>query len=135
MIAPINILLIEDDPFEVESLRRRLAEFDRQFSLTTATDGEAGLALLRGTGDWRLPKMDGGMFLRELRGDPLLRSSIVFVITHSDDDYHKVAAYGSSVAGYMRKAKLGRDFEKLIELLLAYRAIVQFPIPDHQANV
>lgn len=71
--------------------------------------------------------MDGGMFLRALRADPILRTSTVFVITNFTDDYDKAVGYDWAVAGYFRTSRLGRDFEGLIKLLAAYAEIVQFP--------
>lgn len=135
----LNLLLIEDDDIAVEALQRSLERCDGQFVLIRARDGTAGLAILRGGADqpplrypylilldWRLPRMTGGVFLQQLRADPRLRSSTVFVITNSADDCDKAAAYGWAVAGYFRKPKLGRDFDKLVEVLVNYQAIVQF---------
>ena len=49
------------------------------------------------------------------------------MLTTSDDDKDKVAAYAKNVAGYMVKARAGEDFLNLIEMLGTYWRIVEFP--------
>lgn len=77
--------------------------------------------------DLNMPRMNGIEFLEEVRKDADLRDSIIFVLTTSDDDRDKVAAYDKNVAGYIVKAKAGEDFLKLIEMLDNYLTFVEFP--------
>src|SRR5690606_2902708 len=73
--------------------------------------------------------MDGLTFLKELRADPALRDSIVFVLTTSDADQDKVAAYDSNVAGYMLKSRVGDMFINLLDVLEPYWLYLEFPPP------
>ena len=74
-----------------------------------------------------MPRMNGIEFLQEVRDDPDLKDSIIFVLTTSADDQDKVAAYEKNVAGYMIKSKAGEDFLHLIEMLGSYWRFVEFP--------
>ena len=53
--------------------------------------------------DWHLPKMSGEAFLSEVRQNPVLESSIVFVMTSSNSDVDKDTAYKYHVAGFTNK--------------------------------
>lgn len=139
MHPKINILLIEDNIDDATGIAQALGQYD-WFSLTTAANGEAALAVLRGEGgqlpfprpyiillDLYLPKIDGFAFLQALRQDPDLRSSIVFVITLSVSSVNKIRTYHNGIAGYFPKESLGTRFEKLGFFLSSYCPLVQFP--------
>jgi hypothetical protein len=70
--------------------------------------------------------------LQVLRGDPVLRQSIVFVLTTSNRDEDKLAVYHWQVAGYLLKFETGPEYTGVIKLLNCYRQMVQFP-PQLQA--
>jgi len=81
--------------------------------------------------DLKMPRMDGIAFLKELRADPKLSDSVVFVLTTSNADQDKVAAYDANVAGYMLKSKVGEQFVHLLDLLDPFWRLVEFP-PDRK---
>jgi CheY-like chemotaxis protein len=140
LIQRLNILLIEDDDTIIEALRRSFARLGSQFSLTVTSDGPTALAVLCGQLehpplarpylillDLSLPIMDGLAFLTELRRDPRLCTSIVFVLTYSSTDVDKLATYQCGIAGYFDKTKLGAGFEDLTSFLTVYCTLVEFP--------
>lgn len=140
MNTHLNILLIEDDSVDIDLVRHLLAGYRQHFTLTVVEDGAAALAFLRGERqqsrwsqphlillDLALPRMDGFTFLAQLRQDPLLRTSIVFVLTNSTADIDKAQAYRAGIAGYFCKATLGASGAPLASFLAAYSAIVTFP--------
>lgn len=143
----VTILLVEDDKLDVKAIRKALTAARIANPLYVANDGIEALELLRGEAvdaagkpipavpqpylillDLNLPRMNGLEFLEELRSDPSLRASIVFVLTTSDDDRDIIEAYDKFIAGYMVKAKAGDDFVELISMLDHYWRIVEFPI-------
>lgn len=79
--------------------------------------------------DFNLPCMSGLDFLRELRQDPTLRRSIVFMLTTSNLETDMLAAYDYQIAGYFLKTKLQANFSNLLRLLDTYRSLVEFPPP------
>ena len=136
---PVHLLLIEDDEVDAEAVQRGFRKQRISNPFTIVGNGVEALAKLRETGAGRLPKpymilldinmpkMNGLEFLKELRADPELRRSVVFVLTTSNRDEDKVAAYDAHVAGYLLKSRAGEDFVNLINMLDAYWRIVEFP--------
>lgn len=135
----ITVLLVDDDEADREAVERSFEEQKIANPLQTACDGVEALALLRGEQkpgvkkpyvvllDLNMPRMNGIEFLKELRADPALNSTIVFVLTTSDEERDKAAAYEYNVAGYVVKASAGTDFVKLLTMLENYWRIVEFP--------
>jgi CheY-like chemotaxis protein len=140
MRPQLNVLLVEDNEQDVAAIQRHFAPFSQHFPLTVVGDGEAALALLRGQAAQpplpqpylillalSLPRLDGFAFLSELRQDPMLQHTLVFVLTDSAAQADKRAAYQTGIAGYVPKTNLGADYEQLPAFLAAYAAVVQFP--------
>lgn len=137
----VSILLVDDDQVDVLAIKNALEESRIANPVYVASDGVRALELLRGTEetmkvpcprlillDLNMPRMNGIDFLKELRSDPKLRSSIVFVLTTSDDERDIQAAYRYNVAGYVVKSQVGGSFINLISLLEDFRLVVQFPL-------
>jgi CheY-like chemotaxis protein len=136
----VHILLVEDDDVDAEMVLRacRRRSIDNPFII--ARNGVEALELLRGSGgqprlprpylillDINMPRMNGIEFLQEVRKDDELRRSIVFVLTTSDNDDDKLAAYNEQVAGYLLKSNAADDFRYITGLLDSYRFAVAFP--------
>ncbi|MFP6847436.1 MAG: response regulator [Pseudomonas sp.] len=132
-----SILLIEDDDVAAEAAMRNLRKNGLDYPLYTAANGAEGLDALRGIGphgvlpkativllDLNMPVMDGFEFLEALRADPILRSTVVFVLTTSDADQDRTRAYHSCIAGYMVKTALGSQLSNLANLLKSYDAAI-----------
>jgi CheY-like chemotaxis protein len=137
---PIHILLVEDDDVDAEMVLRacRHQQIDSPFII--AHNGIEALDLLRGSGgqdrlprpylillDINMPRMNGIEFLQEVRKDEELRRSIIFVLTTSNNDEDKLAAYNEQVAGYLLKSNAADDFRHITGLLDSYRFVVEFP--------
>lgn len=147
MSKAVNILLVDDDQVDVMAVRRAFKRAKIANPISVAHDGLEALQMLRGEGDHdkigspyiilldlNMPRMTGLEFLDELRDDPVLRSSIVFILTTSADDRDKTAAYEKFVAGYMVKSNVGEDFLNMIGMLDAYWKVVEFPEPDELSH-
>lgn len=137
---PLPLLLIEDDELDCELIERTLRGAAPFYALTIARDCPAALELLQPHNgheplfpalillDLTLPGMNGLEFLRLLRQDQRLRACIVFILTDSDDEADKQAAYQQVVAGYILKSELARNTGRLLDLLESYREAVEFPL-------
>jgi CheY-like chemotaxis protein len=133
----LNILLVEDDRVDVKNVERALRKNNLSNPLFVASNGLEGLRMLRdGTVpggrrlillDLNMPKMNGIEFLRELRADPALASSTVVVLTTSNDDRDKVAAYDLHAAGYLLKPVTFANFVEVMAALNKYWALVEMP--------
>jgi two-component system, response regulator len=106
---PPDILLVEDNPLEVELTLRPLRELDPNREIAVARDGEEALDILfargahrsRGTAppprlillDLSLPKLDGLEVLRAVRTNSRTSMVPVVVLTSSDDPRELAQCY------------------------------------------
>lgn len=130
-----TVLIVEDDEVDVELVTRGLSKRKLNFDVHTMTDGGQALSFLRESisGEQRsrlivlldlnMPRMNGHEFLEELRNDPVLRKTIVFVLTTSSLESDRARAYERNVAGYFVKSNVNG----LLDLLGTYSEHVEFP--------
>lgn len=137
---PVHILLVEDDDVDAEAIVRAFHKQRIANPISHVSDGIEALAALRGDGekerlprpylillDINMPRMNGIEFLQALRQDKELERSIVFMLTTSNRDEDKLAAYDEQIAGYLLKARAGEEFADLISMLNSYWRVVEFP--------
>jgi CheY-like chemotaxis protein len=136
----LTLLLVEDDDIDAQVIRRNLAKAKIVNRLVRATDGVEALEMLRGQGgherlappylllvDIQMPRLDGIGLIREMRKDPELTRTVIFVLTTSDDDRDKMAAYDQHVAGYIVKSNTKEELLPLMAMLDYYVLIVEPP--------
>lgn len=136
----ISFLLIEDDEVDVKNVQRAFKKNNINNPLFVAGNGEEALEKLRGNGsppiipppqvillDLNMPKMGGLEFLQVLRDDPRFKSLSVFVLTTSDEERDKIAAYNFNIAGYILKPIDFGQFLETIKTLNAYWTLCEFP--------
>jgi len=136
----VRILLVDDDDVDVRVVKRAFEKHGLKNSITVAHDGIDALAKLRGEGDTppleqpllvlldlNMPRMSGLDFLTELRSDPKLSRTIVFVLTTSNDERDRMAAYDQHISGYLLKCETGRDLKNYIPMIERFLATVKFP--------
>ena len=138
--AHVNLLVVEDNEIDREALRRAFKRHGVHQPMIDVDDGVEALAVLRGERalplgrpylillDLNMPRMNGLELLREIRRDPRLKDSVVFVLTTSRADEDKNAAYAENIAGYLVKSDLGSNFSGLLELITAYCKVVELPV-------
>ena len=123
-----TILLVEDNPDDVELTRRALRKNNILNELVVAKDGEEAIEYLFGTGkhpgrdlgnppavvllDLKLPKVDGLEVLRKIREAPRTRLQPVVILTSSKEEQDLVAGYSLGANSYIRKPV---DFDQFIE--------------------
>jgi CheY-like chemotaxis protein len=133
----INILLVEDDVVDVKNVERALRKNNVANPLFVAGNGLEALEMLRSGSvpgprrlvllDLNMPKMNGIEFLQELRNDPELSRITVVVLTTSNDDRDKLAAYDHHVAGYLLKPVTFTNFVEVMATLNKYWSLVELP--------
>jgi two-component system response regulator len=113
------ILLVEDNPYDVELTLRAFASSKILNEVVVVRDGKEALDYLFRTGahagrdpgvepevvllDLKLPKVDGLEVLKRLRGDERTRRLPVVVLTSSDEEQDIVASYDLGANSYVRK--------------------------------
>jgi CheY-like chemotaxis protein len=138
----VTILLVEDDDIDALTVQRNMSKGKIKNKMVRAYDGIDALDILRGTNgkkklqppylllvDIRMPRLDGIGLIQQIRADPELTRTIIFVLTTSDDDRDKMAAYSSHVAGYILKSNTSGELLPLASMLGYYLLIVE-PTPD-----
>ncbi len=138
MSREVTILLIDDDNIDAEAIERALRKHKIANPVVHARNGIEGLEVLRKPDgvrkprlillDLNMPRMNGLEFLEVLRDDPELRQEIVFVLTTSNLDEDRLAAYDSCVAGYVLKDRVGSNFTDLLAMIDSFWRVVEFPV-------
>ena len=142
----VTLLLVEDDVVDAEAIQRAFRQQRIANPFVVVRDGVEALSALRGEPgapdvphphvvllDINMPRMNGLEFLEALRADPALQRTVVFVLTTSDREEDKVAAYDHHVAGYILKSRAGEDFLEVVKLLRVYWRLIEFPPETPQA--
>ena len=129
ILSPIEILMFEDNPGDVELAREALTEASARKNLTVAEDGEQGLSLLRREGryenaqrpdlillDLNLPTINGREVLAEIKSDPELRRIPVVILTSSEDENDVQETYNLHANAYVVKPV---DLDKYMQVIKA----------------
>ncbi len=137
----VSILLIEDDEVDIMNVQRAFKKNNINNPLFVANNGLEALDKLRGSNgqsirpfpkiillDMNMPKMGGIEFLQEVRKDDGLKSLSIFVMTTSNEESDKVAAYNLNVAGYIFKPLSFESFVSAIAVLNHYWQLCEQPI-------
>ena len=140
MDGELSILVVEDDDVAAEAVERVLTTAGLTGSVQRAVDGREALDMLRGANgqtpiphprvtllDLNMPRMGGLRFLDEIRSDPTLADSVVFVLTSSAEDHDRAQSYARNVAGFIVKSRAGGTLHGVADLLSAYARTVKFP--------
>ncbi len=113
---PVDILLVEDTPGDVDLTREALENSKIRNTLNVAVDGEEAMAFLRGTGkhagaprpdlillDLNLPKKDGREVLAEIKADEDLKRIPVVILTTSQAEEDIFRSYNLHANCYITK--------------------------------
>ena len=146
-MAPDNveILLVEDNPADVELTMHALRHNNLANRIHVARDGEEALDFLFCRGphskrsfdnpprmvllDLKLPKVDGLEVLRQLKGDSRTKAIPVVILTSSKEDRDMVSGYRFGVNSYIQKPVDFSAFRDTIKQLGLYWMVVNQPPP------
>jgi CheY-like chemotaxis protein len=144
MSALGRILLVEDDPKDVELTLTALEEYHLANEVVVTRDGEEALDYLYRRGafsnrsndnpavlllDLKLPKIDGLEVLQRIKSDERLRLIPVVVLTSSHEEKDMVASYRLGVNAYVVKPVDFHEFVNAIRELGIFWAIINKPPP------
>jgi two-component system response regulator len=130
MVNSAVILLVEDDPADVELTQYTIAKSKILVDLQVVGDGVEALAFLRREGkytdaprpdlillDLNMPRMDGRTFLSEMRADHTLKVLPVVVLTTSPTEEDIFKSYQLGANCYITKPVGLPEFAKVISAI------------------
>jgi len=114
--APIEILLVEDNPGDVRLTQEAVREAKIRNTLNVVNDGEQAIAYVRRQGEYaerprpdlilldlNLPRKDGREVLQDLKSDPDLHRIPVVVLTSSEAEQDILSTYDLYANAYVTK--------------------------------
>ena len=139
------ILLVEDNPDDVELTKRALKIHNIANEVIVARDGVEALDYLFATGayagrdttvtpqlvllDLKLPKVDGLEVLRRLRSDERTMFLPVVILTSSKEEQDLVNGYKLHANSYIRKPVDFNQFSEAVRQLGLYWLVLNEPLP------
>ncbi|MDJ0844543.1 MAG: response regulator [Crocosphaera sp.] len=135
------MLLIEDDPNDIELIQLALENYHFVNQMDIVEDGEQALEYLFGVGgnnprqqlprlillDLKLPKITGLQVLEAIRRDPHTKNTVVVVMTSSAEDEDIQACYNLGVNSYLIKPLDFQQFRETAQQVGLYWMMLNQP--------
>ena len=139
----IRILLVEDNPDDVELTLRAFEKHNLANEITVARDGEEAVDILFQRGkegvkqqvpdlillDLKLPKMDGLEVLRQVKENPRTKVIPVVILTSSKEENDLNESYRLGANSYIRKPVNFKKFTEVVIQLGLYWMVINEPPP------
>ena len=139
-----RILMVEDDPQDVELTLTALEEYKLANEVVVTRDGKEALDYLHCRGqfstrpkdnpavlllDLKLPKVDGLEVLQQIRSDERLKMIPVVVLTSSREETDMMRSYKLGVNAYVVKPVDFHEFVNAVKELGVFWAVINEPPP------
>ena len=139
-----RILIVEDDPRDVELTLTALEDYKLANEVVVCRDGQEALDYLHSRGkfsdrvnenpavmllDLKLPKVDGLEVLQRIKSDERLRMIPVVVLTSSHEEKDMMRSYKLGVNAYVVKPVDFHEFVNAVKELGAFWAVINQPPP------
>jgi chemotaxis family two-component system response regulator Rcp1 len=136
-VQPIQVLLVEDDPGDVDLIMEYSEESGVRLNITVVEDGVKAIAYLRREGpyalavrpdlillDLNLPRKGGHEVLHDLRSDKTLRCIPVVILTSSDDEQDVLRSYKLGAKCYVTKPLGLAQFVQIVNSIESFGFMV-----------
>jgi CheY-like chemotaxis protein len=139
-----RILIVEDDPNDIELTMTALADYNLANEVVVTRDGQQALDYLYCRGrfstraggnpavmllDLKLPKISGLEVLQQIRSDAHLKMIPVVVLTSSNEEKDVIRSYSLGVNAYVVKPVDFHEFVNAVKELGAFWAVINEPPP------
>jgi two-component system, response regulator len=143
----VEILLVEDNPDDVELTLHALRKEKLANNIHVARDGEEAMEFLFCSGshaarsferpprlvllDLKLPKVDGMEVLKRLKADPRTKAIPVVILTSSKEERDLINGYGLGANSYIQKPVDFEQFRDTIKNVGLYWLVInQLPVAN-----
>jgi CheY-like chemotaxis protein len=139
-----RILMVEDDPRDVELTLTALEDYKLANEAVVCRDGQEALDYLYSRGtfshrvnenpavillDLKLPKVDGLEVLQQIKSDERLRMIPVVMLTSSHEEKDMMRSYKLGVNAYVVKPVDFHEFVNAVKELGVFWAVINQPPP------
>ena len=139
-----RILMVEDDPKDVELTLTALEDYNLANEVVVTRDGQEALDYLYCRGkfhtrpnenpavillDLKLPRVDGLEVLQQIKADERLRMIPVVVLTSSHEEKDKMRSYKLGVNAYVVKPVDFHEFVNAVKELGIFWGVINEPPP------
>lgn len=139
-----RILLVEDDPKDIELTLTALGEYNLANEVVTARDGAEALDYLYRRGvfahrpegnpivillDLKMPRLDGVEVVRQLKADEQTRLIPVVILTSSRESHDLEECYRLGINAYVVKPVRFAEFVEAVKQIGVFWALVNEPPP------
>jgi two-component system response regulator len=141
-----TILLVEDNPDDVELTRRALRKNNIANNMVVVNDGVQALDYLFCRGEYagrdakdiprlilldlKLPKMNGLQVLEQMRADERTKMLPVVILTSSKEEMDLISSYRNGANSYVRKPVDFNQFVEAVKNIGLYWLLINEPPPD-----
>jgi len=141
MIAPIRVLLVEDNPADADLVLETLATSRLHLEIIVVTDGSMAIDFLSRRGDYakapqpdlilldlNLPRMSGREVLAAVKGTEDLRRIPVVILTSSSAEIDILESYNLGANCYVTKPVDLKAFQTIVQAVEGFWfTIVKLP--------
>ena len=146
---PGSILLVEDDPNDVELTLTALTKNNLVNGVDVVSDGAQALDYLFRRGayasreegnpivillDLKLPRVDGMEVLEQVKSDPHLKTIPVVILTSSREEHDLIRSYSTGTNAFVVKPVDFHEFVAAVRELGLFWAVLNQPPPGRASE-
>lgn len=122
-----SILIVDDDPVDIEFISRALIDTDESLDIATAFDGFDAVELLKNRAppdivliDLNMPRMDGLQFLDTIKSDPCSARIPVIVFSTAGTPEEIARSYERRANAYVTKPNSIDDYNRVARAIRVF---------------